>query len=75
MNTPVLPDGIVHWLKPAAQPGDDATFTCLLDVYLVVSACPQDIVSINVPGDIRVEVGASSSFTGISDRYPDSVVT
>lgn len=75
MNTPVLPDGIVHWLRPSAQPGDAVTFTCLLDVYLVVSACPQDIVSINVPGDIRIEVGASSSFTGTSDRDPDSVVT
>ncbi|MBC7763201.1 MAG: urea carboxylase-associated family protein [Candidatus Saccharibacteria bacterium] len=57
MNTPVLPDGTVQWLTPAAQPGDSVTFTCLLDVYLVVSACPQDMVSIQAPGAILITVG------------------
>ena len=55
MNTPVLPDGNVRWLPTATKPGDRVTMRALLDIWLVVSACPQDITGINnTPGPISV---------------------
>lgn len=58
MNTPFLPDGQLHWLSPRSQAGDAVSFTALLDLVFVVSACPQDLTSVNsVRGDIGVAVG------------------
>jgi uncharacterized protein YcgI (DUF1989 family) len=55
MNTPVLPDGNVKWLSTRTAPGDTVTFRALMDLWFVVSACPQDLTGINSePGTISV---------------------
>jgi uncharacterized protein YcgI (DUF1989 family) len=55
MNTPVLPDGEVRWLPTETQPGDKLSLRALMDVWLVVSACPQDITGINrTPGPMHI---------------------
>lgn len=57
MNTPVLPDGNVRWLATRTQAGDQITLRALMDIWFVVSACPQDITGINTtPGPISVIV-------------------
>lgn len=57
MNTPFLPDGRVRWLPAASSAGDSVVLQALLDCLVVVSACPQDIIGINVgPGPLRIEV-------------------
>jgi uncharacterized protein YcgI (DUF1989 family) len=57
MNTPYLPDGRVQWLESEARPGDSVVLRALIDCYVAVSACPQDIVGINpVLGPITLEV-------------------
>ncbi len=58
MNTPFLPDGNLRWLPPVTAAGDSVTMTALMDLVLVVSACPQDLTAINsVRGDIGIAVG------------------
>lgn len=57
MNTPFLPEGNLRWLPPVSAAGDSVTMTALLDLVLVVSACPQDLTAVNgVRGDIGVAV-------------------
>lgn len=57
MNTPFLPDGHVQWLQAPTRPGDHVVLRALLDCYVVVSACPQDLVGINdTPTGIALEV-------------------
>ena len=57
MNTPVLPDGVVQWLATQTRAGDRVTLRALMDIWFVVSACPQDITGINnTPGLISVIV-------------------
>ena len=57
MNTPFLPDGQVRWLPAASSAGDAVVLMALLDCLVVVSACPQDIIGINLrPGPLRIEV-------------------
>ncbi len=64
MNIPVMPDGSLRFEPSACRPGDFVTLRALDDVYLVLSACPQDIVPINgrrlAPADVSVEIDASS---------------
>jgi uncharacterized protein YcgI (DUF1989 family) len=49
------------WLPAPTRPGDSTTLRAELDCYLVVSACPQDLVQINAgaPGPIRLEITRS----------------
>jgi uncharacterized protein len=58
MNTPAQADGTIAWLPAPTRPGDSVTMRAELDVVLVVSACPQDIVAINDrnPGPIEIEL-------------------
>lgn len=58
MNTPPGPDGSIAWLPTQTQPGDHVVLRAELDIVLVVSACPQDIVGINAygPSSITIEL-------------------
>jgi uncharacterized protein YcgI (DUF1989 family) len=58
MNTPAQADGTIAWLPAPTQAGDSVTMRAELDLVLVVSACPQDIVAINDgnPGPIEIEL-------------------
>src|ERR687888_2414266 len=47
MNTPALPDGTIDWRPAPTKAGDHVVMRAELDLVLVVSACPQDIVRIN----------------------------
>jgi uncharacterized protein YcgI (DUF1989 family) len=58
MNTPALADGTIDWLPAPTKAGDYVQLRAELDLVLVVSACPQDIVQINErnPGPIELEL-------------------
>lgn len=61
MNTPFLPGGKLRWLSTGTQSGDSVTLRALLDIWLVASACPQDLIGINAnPGSVRVTVARGS---------------
>ena len=61
MNIPVAPDGACSFLPTVAAPGDRAVFRAAMDCIAVLSACPMDVVPINgpegIPVDIAFEVG------------------
>jgi uncharacterized protein YcgI (DUF1989 family) len=46
-NIPVLEDGALDWQPAQSKPGDSVTLRAELDCYVVLSACPQDILPIN----------------------------
>ena len=58
MNIPVHQDGSIGWDPARTAPGDSVTLHTECDCYIVVSACPQDIVPINNgnPGPLELEV-------------------
>jgi uncharacterized protein YcgI (DUF1989 family) len=58
MNIPIDADAKLGWLPAPTRRGDSTTLRAELDCYLVVSACPQDLVQINAgaPGPIRFEI-------------------
>ncbi|MFL5870179.1 MAG: DUF1989 domain-containing protein [Solirubrobacterales bacterium] len=56
MNIPVAADGSIGWEPAATKPGDAVTLRAELDCYVVVSACPQDIVPINGGNPTAIEV-------------------
>lgn len=47
MNVPIHDTGAVDRLPPASQAGDVVTFQADMPVYVILSACPQDITVIN----------------------------
>ena len=47
MNIPVLDDGELGWEPAPTSAGDAVTLRAEMDCFVVVSACPQDIVPIN----------------------------
>jgi uncharacterized protein YcgI (DUF1989 family) len=59
MNVPIAADGRLDFLPSLAAQGDSVTLEALLDVVVVLSACPQDMVPINgaalTPTDIEVD--------------------
>ena len=57
MNIPVGADAVLGVLPAQTRPGDSTT-RAEIDCYVVVSACPQDLVQINAgkPGPIDVEI-------------------
>lgn len=65
MNTPVGPDGAISWEPSIAAPGSHVTLRAEIDLVIVFSACPQDIVPINgldcVPKDAHFEILAPSA--------------
>jgi uncharacterized protein YcgI (DUF1989 family) len=46
-NIPVREDGALDWQPAQSKPGDSVTLRAELDCYVVLSACPQDILPIN----------------------------
>jgi uncharacterized protein YcgI (DUF1989 family) len=58
MNIPIGSDAELGWLPAPTRPGDSTTLRAELDCYVVVSACPQDLVQINAgtPGPIDLEI-------------------
>ena len=58
MNIPIGADAQIGFLPALTRPGDSTTLRAELDCYLVVSACPQDLVPINAgpPGPIELEI-------------------
>jgi uncharacterized protein YcgI (DUF1989 family) len=47
MNIPWTLDGQLSWQAPASKPGDFVVLEAQLDLVIVFSACPQDILPIN----------------------------
>jgi uncharacterized protein len=58
MNTPARADGTIAWLPAPTKAGDHVLLRAELDIVLVVSACPQDIIAINEqkPGPVAIEL-------------------
>jgi uncharacterized protein len=56
MNTPAQADGTIAWLPAPTKAGDYVQLHAELDLVLVVSACPQDIVQINERNPTSVEI-------------------
>lgn len=57
MNTPADAAGRIQWLPTETLPGDSVILRATMDLWFVVSACPQDITGINrTPGPIEVRV-------------------
>jgi uncharacterized protein YcgI (DUF1989 family) len=58
MNIPVGTSGALSWLPAPSRRGDAVTFVSHLDVVVVLSACPQDLVGINAgpPTDLLLDV-------------------
>jgi len=60
MNIPVGPGGAVAWEPSLAAPGSHVALRAEMDLVIVFSACPQDIVPINgadcVPKDVHFEI-------------------
>ena len=57
-NIPVLEDGSLDWRPALTQPGDWIMFRTELPCYVVLTACPQDIMPINDknPTEMALEV-------------------
>ena len=55
---PAQADTTIAWLPAPTKAGDSVTLRAELDLVLVVSACPQDIIAINErnPGPIEIEL-------------------
>lgn len=47
MNIPWQADGTLSWEEPTTKPGDSVLFLAEMDLVVVFSACPQDILPIN----------------------------
>ena len=58
MNIPVLDEGEIGWEPALTKAGDSVTLRAEMDCYVVVSACPQDIVAINArdPTPVAIEL-------------------
>lgn len=56
MNTPAQADGTIAWLPAPTKAGDYVQLRAELDLVLVVSACPQDIVQINARNPTAVAI-------------------
>ena len=60
MNIPVAVDGTISWQPALAPPGSHVVLRAELDLVVVFSACPQDIVPINgadcVPKSAHFEI-------------------
>ena len=58
MNIPVLEQGAIGWEPALTKAGDSVTLRAEMDCYVVVSACPQDIVVINnkQPSPVAIEL-------------------
>ncbi|MDQ3866993.1 MAG: urea carboxylase-associated family protein [Actinomycetota bacterium] len=55
-NVPVDDDGVLDWLPSRTEPGDYVQLRAEVDVFVVASSCPQDIVPINDKNPTRVAI-------------------
>lgn len=68
MNTPADADGKIQWLPTETRLGDSVTLRAAMDLWFVVSACPQDLTGINrTPGPIELRVRPAP--TAIQERH------
>lgn len=58
MNTPALPDGTIVFRAAETRPGDLVELRAMVDVVVVVSACPMDMNPINSgqPKGVAIEL-------------------
>jgi uncharacterized protein len=58
MHVDVAPEGSLDVVPATSQPGDSITFRALLDIIVVVSSCPMDLVPISTGGvtALRLEI-------------------
>ncbi|WP_101949287.1 DUF1989 domain-containing protein [Mycobacterium sp. 3519A] len=56
MAIPVAADGALNWLPAASRPGDAITFAAAMDCVFVLSACPQDLNTINGAHPTAMEI-------------------
>jgi uncharacterized protein YcgI (DUF1989 family) len=58
MEVPVAADGVLEFVPGRSRPGDAVTFRVELDCYVVLTACAQDVTSINDhnPTSLAIEV-------------------
>lgn len=56
MNIPVAPDGSYDWSAPVSKPGDHVSLRALEDCIAIMSACPQDMTSVNGDGTVPAEL-------------------
>lgn len=60
MSSPPLPDGTIEWRASPSGPGDAITLRAEMDLIVIVSSCPMDLIEISVGGltDLRLDVVA-----------------
>jgi uncharacterized protein YcgI (DUF1989 family) len=58
LNQRIDPDFTFHLEEPLSKPGDSATFECLLNAIVAISACPEDMTPCNgfQPTDMLVRI-------------------
>lgn len=60
MNTPADQFGVISWHSPVSKPGDYVVLRAEMDAFVVMSACPQDLIPVNganmVPSDLDFTV-------------------
>jgi uncharacterized protein YcgI (DUF1989 family) len=56
MSIPVGASGELSWLPAATRPGDAVTFAAAMDCVFVLSACPQDLNTINGERPTALEI-------------------
>jgi uncharacterized protein YcgI (DUF1989 family) len=59
MRTPAGPDGTISWLPATTAPGDRFEMEALIDLVVVLSACPSDTIGINAGGPTDLEMAVS----------------
>jgi uncharacterized protein YcgI (DUF1989 family) len=57
MQTPAQTHGALGWEPALTKPGDSVTMRAERDCYVVVSACPQDILAINNKQPTSLAIG------------------
>ena len=62
MNVPVDDANTISWLSPVSNTDDSVVLRAEMDTFVVMSACPQDLVPVNganmVPSDLDFTVNA-----------------
>jgi uncharacterized protein YcgI (DUF1989 family) len=70
MRISIDESGDLEWLPALTRPEDSLTFEAAMDIVLVVSACPQDVVGIN--GDEPTALALDLPATTPSEQAPSS---
>lgn len=71
MNVPWTSDGELAFAAPISRPGDSVTLQAEIDLWLIMSACPQDMVPVNgddhEPADVEYVVEPTPDSVQSSD--------